>query len=107
MLRCMPADSGVLVSIDGEMNIYAVAELWLGLRDVLANVNGNQLTLDLSAVTELDAAGLQLLLVTAKHCRARDVALTLGERSAAVDQVLQAAWVTSAFDSPLAPREAS
>jgi anti-anti-sigma regulatory factor len=49
----------------GELNIYAAAESGAAIAALLADLEaGDELRLDLTHVSEIDAAGLQLLLAT-------------------------------------------
>jgi len=63
-----------VMRVEGEMTIYRAAELKPGLLDTVREHAAPRL--DLSAVTEFDSAGLQLLLV------ARQEAARLGKRLA-------------------------
>ncbi|VTU33204.1 STAS domain-containing protein [Variovorax sp. PBL-E5] len=56
-------------AIEGEMTIYRAAELRTGLLAALAGSEGD-IALDLSAVTEIDSAGVQLLIAAAKSASA-------------------------------------
>lgn len=72
--------------IDGELIVDVAAELFRDLETALAG--GAALDLDLSGVTEIDTAGLQLLLMTKAEARSRGVALSLVGCSTPVLQVL-------------------
>jgi len=53
-------------SAPAELNIYAVGESGAAIATLLADLDaGENLRIDLAEVSELDAAGLQLLLATA------------------------------------------
>jgi anti-anti-sigma factor len=82
-----PAVNNDALRIDGEMTIYRAVEL----KEMLfASAAASRATaLDLSAVTELDTAGVQLLLLAQRAARARGVELTLQAPSAAALEVLQ------------------
>lgn len=56
--------SSTLVRLDGELTIYRAAEVCGTLRAALANPI--DLQIDLSAVSEIDSAGVQLLLSAQK-----------------------------------------
>jgi anti-sigma B factor antagonist len=76
--------------IDGELTIYRAAELRDALKTVIAGApDGCELEVDLSDVTEMDSAGVQLLIAAQKTARAsgRDVRITA--RSPAVEEVLE------------------
>lgn len=72
--------------IEGEMSVYRAAELKQVLLEQLEV--SPQLELDLSAVSEIDTAGLQLLLLARREARAREGALRIVAQSAAVDDLL-------------------
>jgi len=65
--------------IEGEMNIYRAGELKKLLHPTLSHKG--VLEVDLSVVTELDTAGLQLLVLAKKSAQARDGSLRLTARS--------------------------
>lgn len=74
-------------AIEGEMTIYRAAELCAVLQAALKAGDG-ELALDLSAVTEIDSAGVQLLLAAGKSAAAAQRELRLVARSPAVDEAL-------------------
>lgn len=77
--------------IAGELSIYRAAELCDALKTALAGVAGGQeLEVDLSEVTEMDSAGVQLLMAAKKTARACGREVRLTGRSPAVDEVLEA-----------------
>lgn len=75
-----------MLCIEGEMSVYRAAELKQQLLEQLEM--SPQLELDLSAVSEIDTAGLQLLLLARREARARDGDLRIVAQSAAVDDML-------------------
>ena len=64
---------------EGEMTIYAAAEIKAPMLAALDGAPG--LSVDLSALEELDTSGLQLLMLLAREARAGGTPLTLGELS--------------------------
>lgn len=93
--------------IDGELTIYRAAELCDALKTILAAlVDDQELEIDLSAVTEMDSAGVQLLVATKKAARACGHELRITDRSPAVDEVLETLRLVAHFadmsTSPLA-----
>lgn len=80
-------DGTTHVVIDGELTIYTVAELAAALLPEM--VASPRVQLDLSQVTEMDGAGVQLLAVVHREASASGTALTLSEQSQAVRQALQ------------------
>jgi anti-sigma B factor antagonist len=77
-------------SIDGELTIYRAAELRATLQAALqaAQTTGSDLALNLAGVSEMDSAGVQLLLAAQKSLQARSRHLHLDTPSEAVLEVL-------------------
>ncbi|BFI96478.1 MAG: hypothetical protein RSP_19880 [Rhodanobacter sp.] len=75
-----------VVCIEGEMSIYRAAELKSVLLDPA--LAGGLLELDLSAVTEIDSTGLQLLLLARREVLARQGELRVVAQSPAVAEML-------------------
>jgi anti-sigma B factor antagonist len=73
------------LSVAGEMTIYTAATLKSALFELLQSHPGY---LDLSGVTELDTAGLQLILIARRCMREAGGELRIVEASAAVSEVL-------------------
>lgn len=87
--------SGDALRIDGEMTIYRAAEIKQQLLGALAA--SSSLALDLSAVGEIDTAGVQLLMLTHREAAAAGGALTLVGVSDAVDEALTLLNLSSCF----------
>jgi anti-sigma B factor antagonist len=87
------------LSIDGEMTIYRAAELRESLSAALAA--GNDLELNLSAVTELDSAGVQLLMAAKKTARESQHELRLVGHSPAVLEVFETLDLAGHFGDAL------
>ncbi|MFI7587469.1 STAS domain-containing protein [Spongisporangium articulatum] len=66
----------------------AVKDSWFGALYAAEPVTGRTVELDLSEVTELDTAGLQLLLIVYREVAARGESLTLAGLTEPVRQVL-------------------
>lgn len=85
--------------LDGELTIYRAAELKPAL---LAPLDpGRTLEVDLAGVTELDTAGLQLLMLAKKTAQAQGGALKLTGHSAAVVDVFELLGLAGWFGDPL------
>lgn len=85
--------------IEGELTIYRAAELCDALKAALAAAPaGADFEVDLSAVTEMDGAGVQLLLATRKTTQAAGRALRLVAASPAVTEVLETLQLSAHFD---------
>jgi anti-anti-sigma factor len=73
------------IALEGECTIYRAADLKPLLLQSLQP--GATQDLDLSEVTELDTAGVQLLLLAEREARAQGGALRLGALSPAAEEV--------------------
>lgn len=81
------ADDVTRIALDGEVTIYRAAELKV---TVLAALRaGRVLEVDLSGVTELDTAGLQVLMLAKQAAAAEQRALRLVGHSPAVVEVFE------------------
>ncbi|MCP1463998.1 MULTISPECIES: lipid asymmetry maintenance protein MlaB [unclassified Pseudomonas] len=80
-------DDTAHVRIDGELTIYTVAELAAALLPQMGAAP--RLELDLSEVTEMDGAGLQLLAVIRREAGIAGTALSVTGQSQVVMQALQ------------------
>ena len=77
-------------ALQGEVSIYHAAQLREALAVWLAQApEGAPVQLEMSGVTELDGAGVQLLLSTFKTAQLQNLPLQLVGASAAVQEVLQ------------------
>lgn len=88
-----------VVCIEGEMTIYQAEQLKQTLLDALDRAS--VLEINLAAVTELDTAGVQLLLLTKKTARARQKELRLAAHSEAVVEVFELIDLVPYFGDPL------
>jgi anti-sigma B factor antagonist len=88
------------LSLDGELTIYRAAalkdQLLAALRD-----GGGSLKVDVSAVTELDTAGLQVLMAAKQAAVDRGGDLHLTGHSTAVLEVFELCNVAGFFGDPL------
>ncbi|MFI5910602.1 lipid asymmetry maintenance protein MlaB [Dactylosporangium sp. NPDC051541] len=80
------------LDLDGELTIVYAAEQHEQLLRFLTG--GPDLELGLGGVTELDTAGLQVLLLAVREARRRGLRLRLTDLSPAVRDVLAVAWLT-------------
>jgi len=95
---CTEAKPGQLV-LDGELTIYDAAEL----KDLLLERlhASSTLTVDLSGVTELDTAGVQLMLMLQHESAALGKTLQWKKHSAHVSQVLALLNLGSTLGEPV------
>ncbi|MFB0773869.1 STAS domain-containing protein [Aeromonas salmonicida] len=87
-----------LVKVSGEMTIYTAAELKQALTPLL--YRQQTLELDLSGVSEMDSAGLQLLLAAKKTMQRGGYPLHLVMHSHAVLDALELCQLAAFFGDP-------
>lgn len=85
-----------LVTLAGELTIYTVAEIKAGLAEVM--VDADEIEIDLYGVTDVDTAGLQLMLI-AKRCPGKEVCFT--HHPASVLRLVDLANLGSVFGDPV------
>lgn len=88
-----------VLRIEGEMTIYRATELKQTLQAALDAAGA--LEIDLSSVTELDTAGVQLLIAAKKTAQVKQQELRLTAHSAAVLDVLEIFNLVSYFGDPV------
>jgi anti-anti-sigma factor len=59
------SENGAQAKLAGELTIYTVTEIKTALAEVMGSVD--DIEVDLSDVTEIDTAGLQLMLIARRH----------------------------------------
>lgn len=96
-----PNTAAAILEIEGEMTIYRAVEL----KPLILNALGatQQLDIRLSAVSELDTAGVQLLILAQREAEAAGKRVRLLNASAAVREVFNLYRLTdrlSAEDEP-------
>lgn len=88
-----------MFAIEGEMTIYTAETQRRQLEAYLAS--GQQLELDLSQVSEIDSAGLQLLIWLKNQAAQADKTLNFVMHSPAIVQVLELTNLSAYFGDPL------
>jgi len=88
-----------VVRVDGEISIYRAAELKQVLLTSLEQTQ--ELELDLAAVTELDTAGVQILMLVKRQALATQRKLHLVAHSPAVLEVFELLNLAAHFGDPL------
>jgi anti-anti-sigma factor len=83
--------------LEGELTIYGAAELQARLIAALGDAPGG-LDIHLAEVTELDSAGVQLLMATARAAQATGRSIVLSAPSEAVRDVLELFDLAAFFD---------
>jgi len=96
----LSAAAGTRLHPQGELTIFHAAELkaeWLQALEAA----GGALEMDLAGVTELDTAGLQLLMLLKREAAAKGGTLLLHGHSPAVLEVFELLNVAAFFGDPL------
>lgn len=84
--------------IEGELTIYRAAELRGALQAALAE--SGDLEIDLAGVTEMDSAGVQLLMAAKNSARATQREVRLTGHSPAVLEVFETLDLAAHFGTP-------
>jgi anti-anti-sigma factor len=87
------------LAIQDEMTIYSVLEHKGQLSNYLKSAK--EMHIDLAQVTEIDSAGLQLLLFLKQEAVSRGIALSLTQHSEAVVEVLELLNLSKHFGDPI------
>lgn len=87
------------LALEGELNIYAVATL----KDkLLAPIDsGAEVEMDLARVSDIDSAGLQLLILAKRHAATHGASLRLVGHSRPVQELLELYNLAAWFGDPL------
>ena len=97
-LVCENTSAGRRLSIEGEMTVATAAALRDEILAALAPQPSGEIEIDLSGVSAMETAGLQLMLQIKRKCGAH---LRLVNHSPAVLQVLDLSRTGAAFGDPL------
>lgn len=87
------------IALEGEMTIYTAADMKTRLLTALDESNG--LEIDLSAVSELDTAGLQIMVLVKREAGHQGKTLLFIDHSQAVLDVLDVTGLGSVFGDPV------
>ncbi|MEW6765124.1 MAG: STAS domain-containing protein [Pseudomonadota bacterium] len=87
------------VEIAGELTIYNVAEIRQGLLGALQGCDETEVSL--AGVSELDTAGLQLLIQLKREAKARGRAIPFADHSRVVLDVLERLGLNTFFGDPV------
>lgn len=97
-IRSERQDACLRLHPEGEMTIYQVTELKQALLDALAQ--HNEIELDLSAVSEMDTSGVQLLMLMKREAGVAGKVLKLAGHSPAVLEVFELLGLSGWFGDP-------
>jgi len=93
--------------VDGPLTIYDACALKIRLQTALEQTDGDGLELDLSQVSEIDTAGLQLLLLAQRESQRRRRPLRIIAASEAVLDVIGFCHLADFFgEAPAPPAQA-
>jgi anti-sigma B factor antagonist len=92
-------DRRVRLAVRGELDLAAAARVVLAGQKVLTGHIGKTLTIDMSGVTFIDAAGIGALIAIRNHARLNDNLIALTEASPCVLRILNLTGLTAAFTS--------
>lgn len=98
-LRTESRDGRMVLHIDGEMSIYTAAELKAQLLPHLAQPG--ELEIVLTEVSEIDSAGLQLLILAKREAIRIGASLRLSQHSRAVLELFDLCNLAAFFGDPL------
>ena len=87
------------ITLTGELTIFSVSELWQSLQLTLSNAQGVEI--DLLGVSDIDTAGIQLLMMTTKLGQDRDTPVRFLNHSQAVIDGLDLFDLVSYFGVPV------
>ena len=87
------------VSVEGEMTIFAAQEIKAALEEPISKAG--EIEFDLSNITEIDGAGLQIMLMAKIKCMERGTKLRFTGHSQPVLEVLDLTDLGSFFGDPL------
>jgi anti-anti-sigma factor len=98
-IRTETQDGLTRLHIEGDMTIYTAAELKAGLMPCMTQPG--EWEIDLSGVSEIDSAGLQLLLLAKREAARRASPLRLTRHSRAVLEMLDLCNLVRDFGDPV------
>jgi anti-anti-sigma factor len=87
------------LKIEGEMNIFTAAALRQRLLDALGS--SEEMEVDLTEVSEIDSAGIQLMVAAKLEATARDKALRFTGHSPAVFEMIELYDLSGHFGDPV------
>jgi anti-anti-sigma factor len=88
----------VVVHVRGELDLSCVAQFLVALDEAI-ETEPPAIELDLGALAFMDSSGVGAYVHAFRRARSKKVALTIGERSPAVDRVLELSGVEDALSA--------
>jgi anti-anti-sigma factor len=99
MLKYEDNENLINISISNEMNIYSVGELKKLLDEVIHDKR--DMEINLANVSEIDSAGIQLLMLTKKERDNNNLPLSLVQHSNTVLNTFEFLGLVSYFNDPV------
>lgn len=90
---------GCKITIEGEMTIYQAGELYEKFKKQLAACDS--IEIDLQFITEMDTAGLQILLALKREANALGKTITMAMHSEPVIEVFELLNIAHEFGDPI------
>lgn len=87
------------ITLTGELTIFTASELWQSLQQTLSNTQGVEI--DLLGVSDIDTAGIQLLMMTSKAEQNKDGQVRFLNHSQAVVDGLDLFDLAAHFGVPV------
>jgi len=98
------SSSAPALAIAGEFNIFTAAPLKARLLDAIAQAETAEIEVDLSNVTEIDTAGLQLMVMAKREAASRGKSLHFASHSGSVLDLIDLCDLTGFFGDPIVIR---
>lgn len=89
------------LAINGEFTIFTATSEKIRLLDAISQGSGADIAIDLSNVTEIDSAGLQLMVLAKREAAALDRTLRFVGHSSAVLDLLDLTGLAGFFGDPV------
>lgn len=99
MLNVLKDEVDIVIGLEGDMTIFQADELYSSLKPLLSGAK--DITLDVSAVNEIDSSAVQILLVAQSALTGLGKELTLINHSAAVLDLLRVMGLSGCFNDPV------
>lgn len=87
------------IEVQGELTIFTAQEVFEQMKNPA--LYSKEIELDLSQVTEMDSAGLQILLSVKSKCALHNTTLSITAHSVAVSELLTLSDLVGFFGDPL------
>ena len=93
-------DETVSLSLSGDLTIYEAEAIKKGILDAVYQ-EGKNLEINLSEIDEIDACGIQVLMLAKRECEKLDKKMELVSHSSAVLEIIDVFHLAEYFGDPL------